>query len=305
MPDAKTKRVADTPRGGEVQNPEGDGQLRPHRSGDRLPVLIVVHQAHSSPGRIGHWLMARGYGLDVRRPRFGSPLPETLAHHAGAIVFGGPMSANDDEPFLRREIEWIGVVLEEQKPFLGICLGAQLLARHLGARVWQPRDGRAEIGYYAIHPTPEGRALADWPRGFYQWHRESFDLPLGAVRLATGELFEEQAFRYGPAAAAVQFHPEITYALINRWTSARPDRLGLPGARSRREHFEGYFTHHGEVGRWLDTFLPRWLAGALAPEGARGDKGAWAEGENGENGKHGAVSVGPRPQPQASAGRDL
>src|SRR5712672_2572688 len=95
------------------------------------PILIVMHQETSSPGRVGHALRQRGYPLDQRRPRFGDPLPATMAGHAGAIIFGGPMSANDPDDFVRREIEWLGVPFREQRPFLGICLGAQMLAMHL------------------------------------------------------------------------------------------------------------------------------------------------------------------------------
>src|SRR6187549_305659 len=102
---------------------------------DRKPVLIVLHQEHSTPGRVGLRLAARGHGLDIRRPRFGDPLPETLAGHAGAVIFGGPMSANDADDYIRVETEWVRVPLREEAPFLGLCLGAQMMARHLGAEV--------------------------------------------------------------------------------------------------------------------------------------------------------------------------
>ena len=121
-----------------------------------LPVLIVLHQETSTPGRVGNALRALGHRLDVRRPRFGDPLPETLDGHAGAVIFGGPMSANDPDDFVRREIDWIAVPLLEQRPFLGICLGAQMLAMQLGARVAPHPHGRAEIGYYPIRPTSRG-----------------------------------------------------------------------------------------------------------------------------------------------------
>src|SRR5712691_869111 len=71
------------------------------------PVLIILHQEHSTPGRVGQALKHRGYALDIRRPRLGEPLPETMAHHSGAVLFGGPMSANDREDFIRREIDWL------------------------------------------------------------------------------------------------------------------------------------------------------------------------------------------------------
>src|ERR1700722_3582907 len=99
--------------------------VAPSTAAPRLPVLIVLHQESSTPGRIGNALRALGYGLEIRRPRFGDPLPETLDGHAGAVIFGGPMSANDPDDFVRREIDWIAVPLREQRPLLGICLGAQ------------------------------------------------------------------------------------------------------------------------------------------------------------------------------------
>ncbi|HTQ83696.1 MAG TPA: glutamine amidotransferase, partial [Pseudolabrys sp.] len=114
------------------------------------PVLIILHQEHSSPGRVGQTLTRLGFPLDIRRPRFGDPLPETMDEHAGAAIFGGPQSANDTDDFVRREIDWIGVPLREDKPFLGICLGAQMLARHLGGKVAPREDGTVEIGYWPI-----------------------------------------------------------------------------------------------------------------------------------------------------------
>ena len=99
------------------------------------------------------------------------------------------MSANDTDDFVRREIDWLAVPLREKKPFLGICLGAQMLAHHLGSRVYQHPDGHAEVGYYPIRPTDIGRAVCDpWPEQVYQWHREGFDLPLGAELLAEGDI---------------------------------------------------------------------------------------------------------------------
>ncbi len=125
----------------------------PPRTASLLPVLIVLHQESSTPGRVGNALRALGHPLDIRRPRFGDALPETLDEHAGAVIFGGPMSANDGDDYVRREIDWIEVPLREQRPFLGICLGAQMLAKQLGASVAPHPQGRAEIGYYPIRPT--------------------------------------------------------------------------------------------------------------------------------------------------------
>src|SRR5215470_6452893 len=179
----------------------GSLDSRPSEPAAQQPVLLVLHQELSTPGRVGHYLAKRGFPLDIRRPRFGDPLPETLADHAGAVIFGGPQSANDTDEFIRREIDWIAVPLAEKKPFLGICLGAQMLAKHLGARVAPHPEGKAEVGYYPIHVTETAHAVCGhWPSVVYQWHREGFELPHGAKLLAEGDIFRVQAMRYGPAA---------------------------------------------------------------------------------------------------------
>ena len=224
------------------------------------PILIVLHQEHSTSGRVGRALAELGYELDVRRPRFGDPLPASLSEHSGAVIFGGPMSANDTDDFIRREIDWIAVPLKEGKPFLGICLGAQMCARALGGKVFPHPQGHAEIGYYPIRPTAAGLAVVDpWPEQVYQWHREGFDLPACAELLAEGDLFEVQAFRY-ERAYGFQFHPEVTYATICGWIVRHADRLSEEGAHPPHLHQQGWFRHDAAVARWLAAFLRLWLS---------------------------------------------
>jgi GMP synthase (glutamine-hydrolysing) len=224
------------------------------------PVLIVLHQEHSTPGRVGLRLSGRGHRLDIRRPRFGDPLPATLAGHAGAVVFGGPMSANDNEDYIRRETDWMKVPLAEEAPLLGLCLGAQLLARHLGAAVRPDPEGRVEIGYYDIAPTEAGQRIMAWPDKVHQFHREGFDLPVGAALLATGEVFPNQAFAYGASAFAIQFHIELTMAMVGRWTGRIGERAKLPGAQNTAEHLAGRALHDWKTANFLDAFLDHWLA---------------------------------------------
>jgi GMP synthase (glutamine-hydrolysing) len=230
---------------------------------EKRRVAIILHQEDSTPGRLGRHLRARGFELDIRRPRYGDPLPATLRDHAGAIIFGGPMSANDEDAWICREIEWIKVPLKEGKPLLGICLGAQMLARHLGHRVYAHPEGRVEVGYYPVEPTDQGQELCEspFPEKVYQWHGEGFDLPCGATLLARGEDFEAQAFRYGPCAYGLQFHPEVTYAMMCRWTARGTERLAMPGAQPRQQHIEGWFRHDAAIESWSDAFLDRWLIG--------------------------------------------
>ena len=228
-------------------------------SSHKNKILIIVHQENSTPGRIGMMLKAMGYALDIRRPCLGDALPQSMDEHAGAVIFGGPMSANDKEPWVAQEIDWIGVPLKEQKPFLGVCLGAQMLALHLGGSVGAHAEERVEIGYYPIHPVNGGDGIGDWPQKVYQWHRESFTLPREARLFATGEHFENQAYRYGPAAYGIQFHPEVTRLAMHRWVVKGAHRLSLPDAQRAHEHLSGHLVHDASVKSWLSQFLQRWL----------------------------------------------
>lgn len=229
----------------------------PARARGRKPVVIVLHQEGSTSAHIGQWLVRNGYPLDIRKPRYGDRLPETLEHHAGAVIFGGPMSANDKHDYIRSETDWIDVPLREEKPFLGVCLGAQMLAINLGAEVHYDTGSHAEIGYFDIEPTDAGRQICNWPEKFYQWHREGFDLPDGAQLLAKGGsdcAFENQAFVYGPCAVAMQFHAEITLAQVHRWSGNR-QRLLLKGAKPRHLHIQAHMHYAAAVQTWLDDFL--------------------------------------------------
>ncbi len=221
----------------------------------KRPVLIILHQETSSPGRVGQILQHMGYPLDIRRPVLGDRLPETLDGHAGAVVFGGPMSANDDEAYVRAEIDWLSIPLAEDRPFLGICLGAQMLVKQLGGAVAGHADGLTEIGWYPLSATEAGSTLMEWPGMVYQFHREGFDLPSGATLLATGHHYENQAFRYGANAWGIQFHGELTLAMMHRWVVHGAERFVLPGAQTGRAHLDGRLLYDAALHRWMRALL--------------------------------------------------
>lgn len=231
-------------------------------AGVYLPVLIILHQEHSTPGHIGRLLAERGHALDVRRPRYGDPLPETLAGHAGTVIFGGPMSANDPDDYVKREIALIELALREEAPYLGICLGAQMMATCLGAKVAPHPEAHVEMGYYDIAPLAAAHDLGGpWPSRVYQWHSEGFDLPAGAELLAGAEgPFPHQAMRVGRSAVGLQFHPEITMAMAARWSGRNEQKLPeRRGARHRHEHLSEHVVAGPTVQRWLPEFLDAWL----------------------------------------------
>ncbi|HEX6957705.1 MAG TPA: GMP synthase [Ferrovibrio sp.] len=250
-------------------------------------ILMIVHQESSDPGRIGEQLRARGFRLDIRRPCLGQELPASMADHAGCVIFGGPMSANDDHlDFLRKEIDFIPRVVASGKPYLGVCLGAQLLARAGGAKVSPHPEGWHEIGYYPVKALPAGRDYFPAVLNIFQWHGEGFDLPRGAVRLASTGWFSNQAMRIGEKTFGVQFHPEVTGAMMQRWSRMAGHRLGLPGAQARETMREAYERYDAGIAAWLDGFLEKWLS----PAGAGSESAATAQ--NGGEEAVGAVAGG-------------
>lgn len=200
-------------------------------------------------------LLEKGYPLDIRRPPLGDALPETLAGHSGAVIFGGPMSANDPDQFIHDEIEWISIPLKEKKPFLGICLGAQMMVRNLGGKVSSDRNSLVEIGWYPIRPTEHGRLLMRWPQMVYHFHREGFDLPHGCELLAEGDVYRNQAIRYGENAWGLQFHAELTRAMMQRWVVHGAHRFIMPNAQPGRDHLEGRMIFDAPLRDWLSEFL--------------------------------------------------
>ena len=229
-------------------------------------ILIVVHQEHSSPGRVGEMLLARGCRLDRRCPNLGDPLPADLSRYDALVVFGGPQSAMDCHlPGIRAELDWLERhALPGTTPLLGICLGAQQMARVLGAQVGPRGDGLVEIGYKPIRATPHAPHFVPDAARFYQWHSETFEIPRGAVHLAENDDFSGQAFRWGEHAWAIEFHPEMTRAMIDRWCSSErgAKKLTLPGAQSHAEQIADFARHAPHTDRWLASFIDRHLLAA-------------------------------------------
>ncbi len=185
-------------------------------SDDRPTLLAIQHVPWEGPHRI---LDACG-ALHVQtvKPLAGQPLPEQ-AEVAGAVVMGGPMNVDETErfPALAAEREWLAEAVRRELPVLGICLGAQLLARALGAEV-RPGE-RPEVGFAAVEVgDPDDPVLGGLAPSteVLHWHGDVFDLPDGAHPLASSALTEHQAFRLGNAWGAL-FHPEADFALVEAW----------------------------------------------------------------------------------------
>ncbi|NUQ65064.1 MAG: type 1 glutamine amidotransferase [Pirellulales bacterium] len=185
-------------------------------------VLVFQHAPHETLGALElHFGDARVPWQEVPLYRE-IPLRLDLEAAAGLVVLGGPMNVDevDRYPFLVPEVQWIRDALRFEVPVLGICLGAQLLAKALGARVYP--NGVKEIGWYHVDLTPDAGADPlftglEARQTVFQWHGDTFDLPDRAILLATSPLCRHQAFRCGPSAWGLQFHVEMTEELIHQW----------------------------------------------------------------------------------------
>jgi GMP synthase-like glutamine amidotransferase len=228
-----------------------------------MPVVALRHIPIEGAGRIESVLAARGIGLeyaDLYRP--GAPTPD-ISKAAGLIVMGGPMSVNDPLPWLREEERLIGQAMGLGRPVLGICLGAQLIAKTLGAKVY--RNPVKEIGWYDISFTSDARRdplFGGLPEteAVFHWHGETFDLPAGAVLLASSDACRNQGFRVGNTVYGLQFHLEVTPEMIADWCrhdencgDVRELKASLDPVRDL-----GRLTELADLvfGRWCDVLDP-------------------------------------------------
>jgi GMP synthase-like glutamine amidotransferase len=216
------------------------------------PLVVLKHVAHEGLGTLADVLQESD--VPFRHVDLFHEVPEDLDPHdlGGLIVMGGPMNVDqtDRYPFLAREVPWIARAIEAQLPVLGICLGSQLVAKALGSKVFP--NPKKEIGWYEVQLTESATAdplLGSLQRRetVFQWHGDTFELPTGAVQLATSELCSQQAFRFGQSTWAFQFHMEVTAEMIDQW-------LREPGGRAEVAALD--YIHPGDIRREIPRFLP-------------------------------------------------
>ena len=223
-------------------------------------VLVLQHVPFEILGTLNPLLKRTGFR--IRYVNFGRDPEATpdLGSYQGLVILGGPMSVNQHElyPHLQTEVDLIKSAIQLQIPILGICLGAQLIARALGARI--TRNPVKEIGWYEITPTTEGESdpvIAPFrgPRQIFQWHGDTFDLPSGAVHLASSPTCQNQAFRFGENVYGFQFHLEVDAPLIVNWLERpayKEELLTLKGPdapdriRTETDHYIDNATSLGE-----------------------------------------------------------
>ncbi|KAB2869030.1 MAG: type 1 glutamine amidotransferase [Bauldia sp.] len=195
-----------------------------------MRVLVVENFAGTPLGQVGTALLEAGAGIDLRRAHLGEPLPEGHAGHDGLVVLGGGQSAldDDDHPFLPAVAALGRTFGAADKAVLGICLGAQLVARGHGAENILGRP--VEFGWHEVRATESGRsdpliAAIGGGSPVFHWHADTFTLPPGAVHLATSGMTAHQAFRIGRAVYGIQFHFEADRSVVAGWNGVFADEI--------------------------------------------------------------------------------
>ncbi|MGD0829768.1 MAG: glutamine amidotransferase [Terracidiphilus sp.] len=237
---------------------------------DSPRALVLSHVTFEDLGTLEAPLLARGFAIEnVNASEAIFPLPQAASCDL-LIVLGGPIGVYDDRdyPFLKDEIALIAERLSAHKPILGICLGAQLIAAALGARV-SPGTQGAEIGWAPLQPAPD-LAFPAWfapllapSLSVFHWHGDTFDLPAGALHLAQSQRYANQAFAIGDYALALQFHPEVTADGLESWYVGHACELHHVGISAARLRSDAQL--HGQAlqaaaalfwNLWLDRVLP-------------------------------------------------
>jgi GMP synthase-like glutamine amidotransferase len=230
------------------------------------PVAIFRNAPTEGPGYFATFLSQHGIPWMLVKIDQGQPLPQQAGDYSGLVFMGGPMSVNDDLPWIPQTLGLIQQAVKQEIPVLGHCLGGQLMAKALGGEV--RKNPVKEIGWSEVQVEDNPAAkewLGDSPRSFlsFHWHGETFTLPRGAARILSGQRCENQAFAMG-GHLGLQCHVEMTPELIKRWceTGAREIAANVgPSVQTALEMQADLENRVSRLQRIADRLYSRWIKG--------------------------------------------
>lgn len=227
------------------------------------PLYVIEHWALAEPDAGRQHLIRSGHDVRVVEPWRGDALPELTGHETGVMVMGGPQMVTDiaRHRYLSGECRLIEQAMNKGVLLVGVCLGSQLMAHTLGASIDYLRDGHIAMGYFDLTPTAAGQSVFPEPLKTLNGNQQGWTVPSGATMLAHGErdLSPNQAFRVGEKAIGLQFHPEVTRAILDQWQAEFADALNRPGAQSKAEQDYGFAAHDPALKAWYYAFLDEWF----------------------------------------------
>lgn len=215
-----------------------------------MDFLVLQHVRIEPLSLIGDVLRESGHLLHTLHLDQEDRLPADTKDISGVVIMGGPQSANDEHlNYIRDELAWVKKRIREGMPMLGVCLGAQIMAKAAGGSI--SASPEREVGWYSVHPTEDAASdplfssLSTEGLTILQWHGETFSLPDSATLLVTHDRVPGQSFRLGRAQYGMQFHCEVDAPLIERWLAAGDSERtwlgenGIKRLRAQTPHFLG------------------------------------------------------------------
>jgi GMP synthase-like glutamine amidotransferase len=230
------------------------------------PVVIFRHALTEGAGYLGTFLTARNIPWQMVRIDQGDDLPDSMDRYSGMVLMGGPMSVNDDLPWIAPLLNLIVDATDRDIPVLGHCLGGQLMSKALGATV--AKNPVKEIGWGSVMVTKNATA-EKWFAGLdqfeaFHWHGETFNLPAGATHLLASAYCQNQAYAIGKH-LAFQCHIEMTCEMVKVWCDVGSDEvqasLSSPGVQSVNEMQAGLAARIESLNRVSQGVYERWIQG--------------------------------------------
>ncbi len=221
-------------------------------------IAIFRHFRTEGPGYFASFLSRHALPSALIKVDEGEEFSTDARKYAGLVFMGGPMSVNDDLPWISRELELIRDAVARDTPVLGHCLGGQLIAKAMGATV--RKNAVEEVGWGDVHVSPHGEQWFGDLRSFesFHWHGETFTLPADATHLLSSRYCENQAFSFAKH-LAMQCHVEMTEEMIRTWVKGAREKSSEPSVQTRTEMLESLAPRVAALNRVADRLYEKWI----------------------------------------------